>query len=1161
MKQIKWVYKYKMKISTILIVALFIQPFVYLPKSNSIKFRTVEAQGNRMSSTFNNNSSNFSGISQWGDSQFINNPDIAKALKSCTNVVPSFQNKITGLFKKKKKLSGTATASNPIKNSVTSWNCDSNFIKKFAAGNSAGIGKEERSSVNDEQYNSCDTSKVSVDEATKFASDQPQKVVDVEANKKLDSLLKLSSTTDSAVNDTKNAVEGDKVRNECMDSIAFAMTKQALAGLTESTVNWIETGNWDDPYYIKEPTQFFNSLRGQTIKQTLGNLYDQSLENLAARGQSADYPFLRTTYRGILARYEGQDFEQASKSTLADVLLRVNGNNLSNVLINNTNNKTQAVDNFRDDFNQGGWDGWLALTQNPANNRAGFAIIANEEINKKVADKEDQINKELDRGDGFLSQTKCVEEYIAESCSEYTDDQGVTYKADDPLLATLPAGSTTCSKIAPSYINTRGVKAKPNDPNCRQTKVITPGSIIAERMKFVATTDIRQLELADQFNESLGAVFTAAFNRLQTEGLESLSKDQYGDWESQARRQSFLQSYNSQYQTTGSSPIETKQLIVRREATGYSSYDFDITTDLFDQQVGCTINPGVVTIQQNYLKELKASLETTDAKGKKIDYGPLLKIVPAIAELDYCIPGPTPNWEEIADQRFAGFYNNLVENPIYFIRKVDNPDINTYYSSIGKRISELILKVERAEKNKEYGQLASSLLGAAAGVCAATCATGYGAIVSAVLLVAAGIVELVTIRKENKAKQELEQFANAGEEFEEAATWAFENEAREWTDEQISYLVQDYNLFKQEVYDKFSDANSIPVAKDARPFINSIYSYSSNSLELIGDYQEEIKEAETTLRELLKIQAEVKKIKDSAIARAKSQGLPTDVPDACKPAQIQCPAPKKPTTPPITPSTLPAFLGSPAGVSNIKNGVNVSGTSVSANYNTGAQVYGPGSSLYGLPEIFTIKPTFDPAGPITKVSFTASQNTLSALVTCSTGLTDSFGTPYDKTEVYGGVFEIDGKPNVGMNCVITGYGPDGFGGIVSSAPTECKFDVSGSSTNLVCDVTKLSSTTGGGTSTGGGSSGGSSTTLIPEILSFTSDYTIVAQGQKVELSWKVSNSLMTTLRTSTSTVNINKDTKKQTDSVIVMPARTTTYILTTRNGNETRFKQIRIIVN
>ena len=646
---------------------------------------------------------------------------------------------------------------------------------------------------------------------------------------------------------------------------------------------------------------------------------------------------------------------------------------------------------------------------------------------------------------------------MPESCTEYTDDQGITYKSNDPKLASLPYGSYSCSKTNPAHINNRGVTIKPTDQNCRQTQVVTPGSIIAERMKFVATTDLRQLELADQFNESLGAVFTAAFSRLQNEGLSSLSKDQYGDWESQARKQSFLESYNSQYQKTGVTPAETKQLIVRREPTGYSSSDFDITTDLFDQQVGCNTNPGIVTIQENYIKELEAALTTKPTTNPKTwTDGPLLQILPSMAELDYCIPGPTPNWEELADESFAGLYNTLVDNSIYFVRKSENPDFQTYYSSIGKRMAELKLKAERAESNAKTAAIVNgvvgTLLAAATYVCAASCYSGYGAIVAAVIVVAAGVAKLVTVNKQKKAEKEEDQFNSAAAEFQESATWAFENEARMWTDEQITNLVEDYNLFKQEVYDKFSDENSIPVAKEARPFVGSLNSYAANSRELLDDYQKEIKDAKKDLEELKKIQAEVKKIKDAATKEAIRLGLPTDVPNACKPQASQCPAKPKSGSTIITESKLPAYIYSGAGTIGLSGGV--IGQSSTGGY-SGTQTTGTYGKKYVDPEIFSIKPAFDSAGQTTKISFVASANTLSVLANCSSGLTDSLGYPFKDTEVYGGSFDIDGKPRTSGTtideCTLVGYGPDGFGGTTASKPYKCVFGLgSGYGTNLIC---------------------------------------------------------------------------------------------------------------
>lgn len=1196
MKKIKWVYKYKTIISTILIVALFVQPFVFLPqvgiKSNTnesikiISLNTVSAQSSgTASSLYSGDGSNFSGISQWGNSQFINNPDIAKALQSCTNVVPSFQKKISGLFKRKKQIQSSkidpdTAGSQAIlgkKLAGSNLNACGDSNDKYVTGKSHGISALNLSLYSQDEINACDTSKnttekldLNSDEAVKIKSDV------------LDNLAREAKATQENTLATKETVEGDKIRNECMDSIAFSMTKQALAGITESTVQWIEYGNWDDPYYLKEPARFFENLKKQTLKQTLGNLYDKSLDNLAQMGENADYPFLGTTYRNLLNRYASEDnFEQASKSTLGDFLVQVNSNYLSSVLVGNNANttKSQAIDNWRNDFTQGGWGAWLEATQKPQNNKAGSAIMTDDYLSKKITTKETEIKQQLDNGNGFLSQTKCIEEeeVIPSKCIEYTDYQGQTIKAEDVNVDDLTTGAVTCSKTTPAQtiIRTRGITAKPNDPNCKKTEVVTPGSIIAERMKFVATTDVRQLELADQFNESLGAVFTAAFNRLQTEGLSSLSKDKYGSWEAQANRQSFLERYNSQFQKIGTSgQIDPAQLIVRRESTGYSSGDFDITTDLEDQQIGCVINPGVITTQKQYIAELEKTSRQKLPNGKIVD-GPLLKILPAMAELDYCIPGPTTDWENSVNESFVGLYNTLVDNSIPFVRK-DGTGVSTYYSSIGDKILQLKFETDRAQNNVVYANAASGLVSSALIICSTTCSTGYGAIVAAVVIVAAGVVKLVAINKEKKAAREEEQFSSAADDFENAALWAFDNESRIWTDEQLKNLVEDFNFYKQEVYDKFSNDNSIPIAAEARPFVGSIENYSINVRTLFAEYETEITEAKKDLAELEAINAEVKRIKSTAFARAqkmetdleKTRNLPagslkgtlTDVPKECKPATNQCPKPADPITGQIKPSNLAAYLSTSAGQTH---GITQQISFSSADMSSGSL----GSVKIGKEiEVYEIIPEFQEGNGYqwTTVNFKTTPNTLSILANCSAGLADNQGreflggyinspTVWTGRDVYGGI--VFGRGEIVQTnefCEVAAFGVDKKGNKIQSDIKKCTFVVTGATVSC-----KENSTSGGGSTS---SSSLPSITKFEEINRPGSNITI-SRGQNITLEWSVSNSSYTTLTSNTSPGVLNKYPFRQSDSIILSPIQNTTYTLTAKNGVQQKTQQIMVIVN
>lgn len=1119
MKRIKWAYKYKIKISAILIVGLFIQPFVFLQQPGVVKIKvsTVSAQSSgAASTTFNTDSTTFSGISQWSNSQFINNPDVAKALKSCNNVVPSFKNKLVGLFSRKKKIqdptSDTTDYSVPASGAS---NCG-NGINKFQYGNSAGVDPSGAFYTQDE-IDTCDSSKIDPELFKENFDNQAIKVTDPDVKKTVDQIKKDTAASKKADEATEELAKQEAFRKECMDSIAYAMSRQALAGITESTVNWIETGNWDDPYYLKEPAQFFHNIRGQTLKQTLGNLYDSSIDKLAQVGSQADYPFLKGTYRSLLNRYGGQSFAEISKSTLADVLMRVNPSSVSNTLIDNRNNPVQA---FRTNFNNGGWAGWSALTQNPANNPIGFSIIASNEINKKTQEKETQTQNDLNQGSGFLSQTKCIEEVVPATCNKEAVYDGVDANGD-PFFKEYKTGKdvtvgpddVNCMGVTPAYNSTRGVTAKPNDANCVQTKVVTPGSIIAERMKWSATTDIRQLELADQFNQSLGAVFTAAFTRLQTEGLEYLSKDKYGDWSSQARKQTFLERYNSQFQTIGTTGTdESKQLILRRESTGYSSGDFDITTDLDDQQIGCITNPGIITTQEQYLAELKKS----SAKN-----GPLLRIVPAMAELDYCIPGPTTDWEQNADEHFTALYNTLIDNALPFVRKSDHPEVSSYYAAIGKKMSELILNQERAANFQRGSDIANGVLVAAGAICLAVCATGYGAIVAGAVALVGLVLKLVSAKKTEDAQKAYDTQVQINNEFTEAASSVFADEARIWTDEQITNMVEDYNLFKGEVYTKFSDANSIPVAAEARPFVNSLNSYATNSQDLYSEYKTEIANTEKALNELKAIKKEVDKIKKDATDRVRAQevkqglkvGALTDVPLSCKPTAIQCPA--KPTWRDTIFKTEEASLADFTNAGLISN---LAGNYVAPN---------PKSDPFPDPAITYIKPMS--IGSHNILLYNVSENTLSVKATCSLigpnnkevyGVDQVFYSDFSVKEsadgrsreikpgmgFYSGWFEIAGDI-FGNVCTLTATGPQ-RNGVSKSSTQKCTLGTDKANPGYCQEFGPLY-TRG---------------LLTPIIHYFTANDSEIKDGEAVTFDWSVDNATDVSLsKKSTGTIINNKD--------------------------------------
>ena len=122
------------------------------------------------------------------------------------------------------------------------------------------------------------------------------------------------------------------------------------------------------------------------------------------------------------------------------------------------------------DFSKGGWSGWYSLTQKPENNIFGARQQTKQEYQERVAVAQDLITNDLNRNNGFFSQR---------------DSSG---------------------------------------------NIVTPGSVIESQLENVLGSGVRQLELADEFNELIGALVGQLTNKLLTEyGLSGVSSDRSND--------------------------------------------------------------------------------------------------------------------------------------------------------------------------------------------------------------------------------------------------------------------------------------------------------------------------------------------------------------------------------------------------------------------------------------------------------------------------------------------------------------------------------------------------------------------------------------------------------------------------------------------------------
>lgn len=239
----------------------------------------------------------------------------------------------------------------------------------------------------------------------------------------------------------------DNLFHYVLSPLAWAVAKAAINAMTQSIVNWINSGFHGSPAFA---TNLNNSLR-QLGDGIAAAFLDELLNNT-----SINSPYIQrvagTVARGYLL-YTSRD---AITARLQYTLGQYSSNE-------------QA---FRQgQFNQGGFNAWFAMTRQCGNDPYCVQYAAQEELVNRIDAVTRQRLEELDWGRGFLSWRDCPDT----TQSDGTDTTvGVTQLSD----ADTSSGCT----------------------------IKTPGSILEDAMGITATSPLRQLELADSFNEIVGAL-------------------------------------------------------------------------------------------------------------------------------------------------------------------------------------------------------------------------------------------------------------------------------------------------------------------------------------------------------------------------------------------------------------------------------------------------------------------------------------------------------------------------------------------------------------------------------------------------------------------------------------------------------------------------------
>lgn len=264
-------------------------------------------------------------------------------------------------------------------------------------------------------------------------------VYDLAANLKLNIISSIECEAKKAAAALKNkevgiTIFGIPIPFTSWDSIAKGLIRIVIENIVQSTLTWINNGFEGNPAFVTDPQQYFTDIASGVAGDFIAG---------------TDLNFLCSPFQTQIriALQKSHTRPGRFQCTLTEVV----GN----------------IDNFYNNFDEGGWDGWFAMTQNNRNNPYGTYLDAKLELDDRIANAIGIQNKQLDWNSGFLSLSDCVE-----------------------------------------YETIDGGEAGPIQGNCKKRGPIkTPGVVIESQLESVLGTGIRQLELADEFDELVSALF------------------------------------------------------------------------------------------------------------------------------------------------------------------------------------------------------------------------------------------------------------------------------------------------------------------------------------------------------------------------------------------------------------------------------------------------------------------------------------------------------------------------------------------------------------------------------------------------------------------------------------------------------------------------------
>lgn len=197
------------------------------------------------------------------------------------------------------------------------------------------------------------------------------------------------------------------------------LIRQLLQHMTDSIVNWINSGFNGNPAFLTNPDGFFADIADQATGaflaqsgplQALCSPFGLDIRLNLALNQSNTlrqrYTCTLSTIITNLQKGPKVSVGVGSSANGATIGSIQNGSILGNSSALSVNG--WSINGFGNDFSQGGWPAFIAMSTEPQNNIYGAWLMAQSDQRDAIEAKQKAANNDLNRGNGFLSWQKCT---------------------------------------------------------------------------------------------------------------------------------------------------------------------------------------------------------------------------------------------------------------------------------------------------------------------------------------------------------------------------------------------------------------------------------------------------------------------------------------------------------------------------------------------------------------------------------------------------------------------------------------------------------------------------------------------------------------------------------------------------------------------------------